>query len=189
MLNFKVGKVYKDNSGREWEFVSYEPSTNFPYLFKNKLNNCVIGFCEQESNFVTIYNDSGCTKIYFVEAEEKERDWVVGEEYECYCIKTQKIIKVKLVETDNSVITEQNYRFKSNKEYHWLYGKGEVLSRECWVVFKNGVPQELKDRLNKGKLTNERKCFKKGRTYKNNNGASYKFKKRIKTQRGLLAVF
>ena len=73
--------------------------------------------------------------------------------------------------------------------FHWLYGKGEVLSRECWVVFKNGVPQELKDRLNKGKLTNERKCFKKGRTYKNHNGASYKFKKRIKTQRGLLAVF
>ena len=185
MLNFKVGKIYKGNDGKEWRYCGYVNEMECPYYFKYMTNGNFFKFAENSNNSV-VCEGTGI-KILFV--EEKERDWVVGEEYECYCIKTQKIIKVKLVETNNSVITEQNYRFKSNKEYHWLYGKGEVLSRECWVVFKNGVPQELKDRLNKGKLTNERKCFKKGRTYKNHNGASNKFKKRIKTQRGLLAVF
>ncbi|WP_281757175.1 hypothetical protein [Succinatimonas hippei] len=58
-----------------------------------------------------------------------------------------------------------------------------------YVIFKDGVPQELKDRLNKKKLTNKRKCFQKGKIYKNHNGVSYEFKKRIKTKKGLLAVF
>ena len=187
MLNFKMEKHYKDTEGNLWKFCGYvKNSENNIYYFQSDKNYLDI-FYEQPDNSVTEWPEGKGIKIPFV--EEKERDWVIGEQYECYCIKTQKIIKVKLVETDNPVITEQNYRFKSNKEYHWLYGKGEVLSREYWVVFKNGIPEELKDRINKGKLTNKRKCFHKGQIYKDIYGAEYMFIKRIKAPDGLYAIF
>ena len=68
-------------------------------------------------------------------------------------------------------------------------GKGEILSNLFMVVFKNGMPQELKDRINKGKLTNKRKCFQKGQVYKDIYGVEYKFMKRVKTPDGLYAIF
>ena len=185
MLNFKIGKTYKDFLGKEWEFCGYCSTENYPYRFKDKYGD-IKSFKEYTDTIVTEWNDGTGIRIPFV--EEKEREWIVGEEYECYNTVTKKISKVKLREIDNNSTTGHCW-FESYNEGHWLYGNGEVLSRECWVVFKNGIPQELKDRLNKGKLTNERKCFQKGRVYKNHNGASYEFKKRIKTQKGLLAIF
>ena len=186
MLNFKIGKTYKDNSGREWVFVSYAPLRNFPYFFKNKLNNCVIDFCEQEGNFVTMFKDSGCTKIPFV--EEKEREWKINEDYECYNTVLKRINKVKLVEIDND--TEfLKYRFCIDGDNRFFYGTGEILSWERFVIFKNGVPKELKDRLNKGKLTNKQKCFQKGQIYGSLSGAKWKFIKRAKVSGGLVAIF
>ena len=186
MLNFKIGQFYKDTNGKEWRFCGYYPNNIYPYIFIDKKGS-VLTCLEKPDNLVTEYAYGEGIRIPFV--EEEEREWVIGEQYECYCIKTQKIIKVKLVETDNSVITEQNYRFKSNKEYHWLYGKGEVLSRECWVVFKNGIPEELKDRINKDKLSNKQKCFQKGQVYKDKYGANFTFIKRIKATNGLFVIF
>ena len=100
MLNFKIGKTYKDFLGKEWEFCGYCSTENYPYRFKDKYGD-IKSFKEYTDTIVIEWNDGTGIRIPFV--EEKERDWVVGEEYECYCIKTQKIIKVKLVETNNSV--------------------------------------------------------------------------------------
>ena len=184
MLDFKVGKIYKDNDGKEWRYCGYVNEMERPYYFKYMTNGNFFKFAENSNNSV-VCEGTGI-KILFV--EEKERDWVVGEEYECFDVRYPSIYTIKLVEVNNDN-KPNKYRFKIGESRKWFMGKGEILSNLFMVVFKNGMPQELKYRLNKGKLTNERKCFKKGRTYKNHNGASYKFKKRIKTQRGLLAVF
>ena len=94
MLNFKFGKTYKDTKGREWRFCGYYPDGYCPYIFINK-EGFVLKSLEKPDNLVTEYPDGGGIKIPFVEEEEKERDWVVGEEYECYNVIRQKIIKTK----------------------------------------------------------------------------------------------
>lgn len=188
MLNFKVGKIYKDTNGNDWVCIGYDETAYYPYSFRRLIDNLKDTFFEREDNSVTQQDDGSGAKIPFVEEEEKEREWVVGEEYECYNTIRRKITKAKLKRIDKTDRC-QTYCFEFNDDIYWFFGKGEIVSNDHYLVFKNGIPQELKDRINKGKLTNERKCFKKGRTYKNHNGASYKFKKRIKTQRGLLAVF
>ena len=188
MLNFKIGQFYKDTDGDDWIFEGYKHTPSYSYFFRRLKDSFNETFFKDEDNSVTQYPSGKGIKIPFVEVEEKERDWVVGEEYECYNTITEKISKVKLREIDNNSTTGYCW-FESYNEGHWLYGNGEVFSSDYWVVFKNGVPQELKDKLDKKKLTNKRKCFQKGRVYKNHNGVSYEFKKRIKTQKGLLAIF
>lgn len=189
MLDFKVGKVYKDNSGREWEFVSYDPSTNFPYLFKNKLNNCVIDFCEQEGNFVSMYKNGGITKIPFVEEYIK---WEVGKEYDCYYSTEQKISKAKLCEINNNLKKgKKRLYFTFDNKNYWLEGYGEIASDYGFVVFKNSIPEELKQRIenqNK-KLTNKQKCFQKGQIYESLSGAKWRFIKRAEVSDGLVAIF
>ena len=185
MLNFKVGKTYKDFLGKEWEFCSYCSTENYPYRFKDKYGD-IKSFREYTDTIVTEWDDGTGIRIPFV--EEKERDWVVGEEYECYEVNLQTIIKAPLVEIDKQS-TFFKYMFNVGNCPRWFVGVDEVLCAGPYVIFKNGVPQELKDKLNKKKLTNKRKRFQKGKTYKNSNGYLYKFIKRIKTQRGLLAVF
>ena len=192
MLDFKVGKTYKDNSGREWEFVSYAPSTNFPYFFKSKLNNCVIDFCEQEGNFVTMFKDSGCTKIPFVEErdEEKEGHWKIYKKYDCIDTHNQKIISLELIEKRRNGPIIQ-YRF-SGQELGTCYftDLGEIAVHHGFVVYKSGIPKEVKDTINRlEKLINKQRYFQKGQIYKNEEGFEWEFKKRIKTKKGLVAVF
>ena len=186
MLNFKDGKIYKDTKGNDWEFLFYEPESKYQYCFRSVRYNNRVEFYEQKDNSVTFWKDGSGVKIPFV--EEKERDWVVGEEYECYNTVTEKISKVKLLESDY-FNRSQKYRFDFDGKQYWLYGKGRIVCYEYYVVFKNGVPRELKDRLNKGKLTNKQKFFTKGQVYKDIYGAEYMFMKRIKAPDGLYAIF
>lgn len=190
MLNFKVGKVYKDNSGREWEFVSYAPDRFYPYFFKEKETNVVYGFCEQEGNIVIESLDTGGTKIPFVEEQEKERDWVVGEEYECYNTEKQKISKAELLELDESRKYPQ-YCFRiEGIERSFGYQKGEILCvGSNFVIFKNGIPEDLRKRINKNKQTDRIIRFQKGKKYKFEDGCELEFKRRIKTKKGMYVVF
>ena len=189
MLNFKIGQFYKDTNGDDWEYQGciLRTKDGLNYYFRYKNSNCSNVFYEQEDNSVTFCEDGSNLKIPFV--EEKEREWVVGEEYECFDAVTQRVIKARLTKIIEKTDSHLVFVFHVNGLHFNFHFEGIVLVAGRYVVFKDGAPQELKDRLNKRKLTNERKCIKKGRTYKNHNGASYKFKKRIKTQRGLLAVF
>ena len=185
MLNFKVGKTYKDFLGKEWEFCSYCSIQNYPYRFKDKHGD-IKSFKEYTDSLVTEWDDGTGIRILFV--EEKERDWVIGEEYECYNVICRKIIKAKLKNIDKTARC-QTYCFEFNDDIYWFFGKGEIVSNDHYLVFKNGMPQELKDRINKEKLTNRQKCFQKGKVYKNEYGMEFKFRKRMKTKIGVLAIF
>ena len=189
MLNFKVGKTYKDNSGREWEFVSYAPGRHYPYFFKEKETNAVYGFCEQEGNIVTERLDAGGTKIPFVEEQEKERDWVIGEEYECFDAATQSVVMAHLTKIIKETGSHLFYMFNINGISCGFHDEGIVLVMGRFVVFKDGIPQELKDRLNKSKLTNKQRHFQKGRVYKDDKNENFTFIKRIKATRGVFGIF
>ena len=186
MLSFKEGKIYKDTKGNDWEFLFYEPESKYQYCFRSVRYNNRVEFHEQKDNSVTFWEDGSGVKIPFV--EEKERDWVVGEEYECFDVRYPSIYTIKLVEVNNDN-KPNKYRFKIGESRKWFMGKGEILSNLFMVVFKNGMPQELKDRINKGKLTNKQKCFQKGQIYKTATNSNYVFKKRVKMKKGLIAVF
>lgn len=186
MLDFKVGKTYKDTNRNKWEFCGYVNGMNYPYHFKSTNGN-IFKFTENPNNYVSCEYIQ--TKIPFVEEKEKEREWVIGGEYECIDSLTQSVVTARLAkiikETDSHLI----YDFNVDGVRLSFHYEGIVLIMGHFAIFKDGIPQELKDRINKGKLTNKRKCFQKGKIYKNHNGASYEFKKRIKTKKGLLAVF
>ena len=111
MLNFKVGKIYKDTNGNDWEFLFYEPKSKYQYCFRSVRYNNRAKFHEQKDNSVTFWEDGSGVKIPFVEAEEKERDWVVGEEYECFDVRYPSIYTIKLVEVNNDN-KPNKYRFK-----------------------------------------------------------------------------
>ena len=187
MLNFKFGKFYKDTEGREWEYCGYTIGDLLLYNFRRGICDCTSPFFEQEINTV-IFNCAGHEiKIPFV--EEKERDWVIGEEYECFHAVTQRVIKARLAkiikETDSHLI----YVFNIDGIHFSFHYEGIVLIMGRFAIFKDGIPQELKDRINKGKLTNKRKCFQKGKIYKTRNGDNWKFIKRAKVKSGLVAMF
>lgn len=190
MLNFKMGRFYKDTKGYEWVYLGciLRVKDGLNYYFRHRSSSVSHTFYEQEDNSVTFCKDGDGAKIHFVEEKEKEREWKIGGEYECYNTFLKRINKVKLVEIDND--TEfLKYRFCIDGDNRFFYGTGEILSWERFVIFKNGVPKELKDRLNKGKLTNKRKCFQKGKIYKTRNGDNWKFIKRAKVKSGLVAMF
>lgn len=187
MLDFKVGKVYKDTDGKEWKFIYYDNDSECPYLFREKKHFNAYSFYEQKDNTVTYFNNGTGKKIPFV--EEKEREWVIGEEYECIDSLTQSVVMARLAkiikETDSHLI----YDFNIHGVHLSFHYEGIVLIMGRFAIFKDGIPQELKDRINKGKLTNKRKCFQKGQVYTKTNGNKYIFKKRIKTKQGLIAIF
>lgn len=187
MLNFKVGQFYKDTNGKEWRFCGYYPNSHYPYIFIDK-KGCVLTSLEKSDNLVTEYNYNDGVKIPFV--EEKERDWVIGEEYECIDSLTQSVVMARLAkiikETDSHLI----YVFNIDGVHFSFHHEGRVLIMGRFAIFKDGIPQGLKDRLNKKeKLTNKQKCFQKGQVYTKTNGNKYIFKKRIKTKQGLIAIF
>ena len=193
MLGFKVGKTYKDTDGNDkWEFVSRACDPNFPYLFKNKANNEITGFYEQKDKSVTYWIGGNGIKIPFVEEQEKERDWEVGEKYDCYNTEKQKISKAELLELDESRKHAQFCFRIEGIERSFGYQKGEILCLGSnFVIFKNGIPEELRKRLEKGedKITNKQKCFQKEQVYKSTSCREFIFKKRVKTKDGLFAIF
>lgn len=184
MLNFKVGKIYKSNDGKEWRYCGYINERRYPYYFKCITNGLFFLFAENSNNSVVSEGDG--IKILFV--EEKERDWVVGEEYECIDLNCQRILTAKLTEVDDGDSVAK-YRFKVDGAYRWFSHLGEIIISSPFILFKSGIPQELKDRLNKSKFTNKQKCFQKEQIYKSEKGFEWKFKKRIKTEKGLVALF
>lgn len=187
MLDFKVGKTYKDFLGKEWEFCSYCSIENYPYRFKDKYGD-IKSFKEYTDTVVTEWEDGTGIRIPFVEEEEKEREWKIGESYECYDVHFEKITKAKLAHVENHKNT-LIYRFELGKKWMFFCGTGEILSIDGYVIFKNGIPEELRKRIEKEKLTNKRKCFQKGQVYKTNTGKEYIFKRRIKTKNSLFVIF
>ena len=185
MLNFKFGEFYKDTDGEKWRFCGYYPNDYCPYTFINK-EGFILKSLEKPDNLVTEYPDGNGVKIPFV---EKERDWVIGEEYECFDAVTQRVIKARLTKIIEKTDSHLVFVFHINGLHFDFHFEGIVLVAGRYVVFKDGVPQELKDRINKGKLTNKRKCFQAGRIYKNEFGMEFKFRKRMKTKIGVLAIF
>ncbi|WP_281757173.1 hypothetical protein [Succinatimonas hippei] len=94
MLNFKMGKHYKDTDGYLWRFCGYvKSSERANYYFQSNKNRLDV-FHEQPDNSVTEWTDGRGVRIPFV--EEKEREWVIGEEYECFDAVTQRVIKARL---------------------------------------------------------------------------------------------
>lgn len=188
MLKFKFGKFYKDTEGREWEYCGYTIGDLLLYNFRGGIHDCTTPFFEQEIN-VAISKCAGYEiKIPFVEIEEKERNWVVGEEYECYNTISKKISKVKVVkidEDDNSM----KYVIDLDENKHYFFGTGKIISWKNYVVFKNGMPEELKERINKNKQTDRIIRFQKGKKYKFEDGCELEFKRRIKTKKGLYIIF
>lgn len=189
MLDFKVGKVYKDTDGKEWKFIYYDNDSECPYLFREKKHFNACSFYEQKDNTVTYFNNGTGKKIPFVEVEDKERDWVVGEEYECFDAVTQRVIKARLTKIIKKTDSHLVFIFHVNGLHFDFHFEGIVLVMGRYVIFKDGVPQELKDRLNKSKLTNKQKCFQKGIFYKDHRGVSFLFLRRIKTKFGVFALF
>ena len=187
MLDFKVGRFYKDTKRNEWKFIYYDHDSEYPYLFKGKGDYLALSFCEQKDNSVTYHIDEIGIKIPFV--EEKERDWVIGEEYECFDAATQSVVMAHLTKIIKETGSHLFYMFNINGISCGFHDEGIVLVMGRFVVFKDGVPQELKDRLNKSKLANKQKCFQKGQVYKNKKCIEMEFKKRIKTKEGLVALF
>ena len=187
MLNFKVGKTYKDTNGNDWVCIGYDETAYYPYRFRRLIDNLKDTFFEREDNSVTQQDDGRGAKIPFV--EEKEREWVVGEEYECFDAVTQRVIKARLTKIIKKTDSHLVFIFHVNGLHFDFHFEGIVLVAGRYVVFKDGVPQELKDRINKGKLTNKQKCFQKEQIYKSEKGFEWKFKKRIKTEKGLVALF
>lgn len=186
MLNFKIGQFYKDTNGKEWRFCGYYPNDNYPYIFIDKKGS-VLTCLEEPDNLVTEYDGGEGIRIPFV--EEKERDWVIGEEYECFDAVTQRVIKARLTKIIKKTGSHLFYMFNINGISCGFHDEGIVLVMGRFVVFKDDVPQELKDKLNKKKLTNKRKSFQKGQVYKDIYGAKYMFIKRIKAPDGLYAIF
>ena len=188
MLDFKMEKHYEDTEGHLWKFCGYVKDPKRDRYYFQLGETCPDVFYEQPDNSVTEWRDGNGIKIPFVKAEILERDWVVGEEYECYDAITKKIRKAKLTNLDKSNEAQQ-YEFQFYDGRYWLYGKGDIACYKYYVVFKNGIPQELKDRINKDKLTNKRKSFQKGQVYKDISGSGFIFIKRVKTSNGLFAIF
>lgn len=187
MLNFKMGKHYKDTDGDLWRFCGYvKSSERANYYFQSNKNRLDI-FHEQQDNSVTEWTDGRGVKIPFV--EEKEREWVIGEEYECFDAVTQRVIKARLTKIIKKTDSHLVFIFHVNGLHFDFHFEGIVLVMGRYVIFKDGVPQELKDRLNKSKLTNKQKCFQKGQVYKTNTGKEYIFKRRIKTKNNLFVIF
>lgn len=190
MLNFKIGKTYKDFLGKEWEFCSYCSIENYPYRFKDKYGD-IKSFKEYTDTVVTEWDDGTGIRIPFVEEQEKEREWVVGEKYECYNVYEQRFSEVTLLDLiTKSKLTQ--YLFKMEGKGFCVYGvRGEIIIFNEIVIFKNGIPEELRKRLEKGedKITNKQKCFQKEQVYKSTSGREFIFKKRVKTKDGLFAIF
>lgn len=192
MLNFKVGKTYKDTDGNEWEFVSFYAEGCFSYYFKKIKTGEVNSFAEQKDNSVTLWVNGIGTKIPFVEErdEEKEGHWKIYKKYDCIDTHNQKIISLELIEKRRNGPIIQ-YRF-SGQELGTCYftALGEIAIHHGFVVYKRGIPKEVKDTINRlEKLINEQRYFQKGQIYKNEEGFEWEFKKRIKTKKGLVAVF
>lgn len=192
MLNFKMGRFYKDTKGYEWVYLGciLRVKDGLNYYFRHRSSSVSHTFYEQEDNSVTFCKDGDGAKIHFVEEKEKEREWKIGGEYECYNTEKQKFSKVELLELDESRKATQ-YCFRiEGIERSFGYQKGEILCLgSSYVIFKNGIPEELRKRIEKGKLTNKRKCFQKGKIYKTRNGDNWKFIKRAKVKSGLVAMF
>ena len=189
MLNFKMEKHYEDTEGHLWKFCGYvKNSESEMYYFQSDKSYLNI-FYEQPDNSVTEWPDGNGIKIPFVKAEILERDWVVGEEYECFDAVTQRVIKARLTKIVEKTDSHLVFVFHINGLHFDFHFEGIVLVAGRYVVFKNGVPQELKDRLNKSKLTNKQKCFQKGQLYKDIGSSGFIFIKRVKTSNGLFAIF
>lgn len=190
MLKFKFGKFYKDTEGREWEYCGYTIGDLLLYNFRGGIHDCTTPFFEQEINVVISKCAGYEIKIPFVEIEEKERNWVVGEEYECYNTEKQKISKAELLELDETRKYPQFCFRIEGIERSFGYQKGEILCLGSnFVIFKNGIPEDLRKRINKNKQTNKIIRFQKGKKYKFEDGCELEFKRRIKTKKGLYIIF
>lgn len=189
MLDFKVGKTYKDFLGKEWEFCSYCSIENYPYRFKDKHGD-IKSFKEYTDTVVTEWDNGTGIRIPFVEEQEKEGHWKIYKKYDCIDTHNQKIISLELIEKRRNGPIIQ-YRF-SGQELGTCYftALGEIAVHHGFVVYKSGIPKEVKDTINRlEKLINKQRYFQKGQIYKNEEGFEWEFKKRIKTKKGLVAVF
>lgn len=183
MLNFKTGRTYKDTDGNDWVFCCYRSGYVYPYLFKDKQEDLKAFGEYADTLVVTEWDNGNGIRIPFV--EEKERDWVVGESYEAYNVISKNIQRLKLqkiAECDGkNTVFFLDQPFWESEEIALLGG---------WIVFKSGIPKELKDKLkNKENLNNKRKCFQKGQIYGTLSGTKWKFIKRAKVSGGLVAIF
>lgn len=184
MLNFKIGKIYKDNYGKEWEFVNYNPNHSRPYWFKNHLKGVTKTFQEIENNGEIYVDDGDDTKITFDEV----KDWEVGKTYECINSCTQCIAGAYL-----SKITEGRdekiYNFKiAGYEIPYGNAKGKMILSWCYyTIFRDGVPQELKNKLQT--VESIKKVFQKDQIYEGNWGNKLKFVKRIAINGKIYGIF
>ena len=193
MLDFKVGKIYKDNDGKEWRYCGYVNEMECPYYFKYMTNGNFFKFAENSNNSV-VCEGTGI-KILFVEEKEekkegKEEYWRIYKKYDCIDTHNQKIISLELIEKRRNGPIIQ-YRF-SGQELGTCYftDLGEIAVHHGFVVYKNGIPQGVKDTINRlGKLVNKQRYFQKGQVYKDSSGLSWKFIKRAKVSGGLVAIF
>lgn len=194
MLNFKVGKTYKDFLGKEWEFCSYCSIENYPYRFKDKYGD-IKSFKEYTDTIVTEWDDGTGIRIPFVEEKEekkegKEEYWRIYKKYDCIDTHNQKIISLELIEKRRNGPIIQ-YRF-SGQELGTCYftDLGEIAVHHGFVVYKNGIPQGVKDTINRlGKLVNKQRYFQKGMIYIDQKKEYFTFIKRFKASNGLFGVF
>ena len=192
MLNFKVGKTYKDTDGNGWVFIRFVDAPSFSYLFKRLDDNFVDTFFVDVDNNVTQYPQGRGIKIPFVEEkeEEKEGHWEIYKKYDCIDTHNQKIISLELIEKRRNGPIIQ-YRF-SGQELGTCYftDLGEIAVHHGFVVYKNGLPQGVKDTINRlGKLVNKQRYFQKGQIYESLSGTKWRFIKRAKVSGGLVAIF
>ena len=114
--------------------------------------------------------------------------WKLNKSYEYFNFADNEIGKAKLINiADGSYcFLFQDYFCANNNFYLWMIGTDDVLTFKTYIIFKDGVPEIIKNNIKDKKLIK----FQKGKIYTSNIiGKKVKFLKRAKTSLCCYGIF